>query len=224
MFDSASYQAFSDALNELRPGWSVNDNRVDGPDGAVVRLAQRHHSLSLGHYDIEFILDATSPRPVGIWDCVGGFGSTEAERAGFAARLWSLTTAVTVLELKYSGRGDFADHYRGSEPDGFTGWHAIAGAIIGFGADASATALQQWWVANPPLPAIARALVGSLNDDSGPYGLKILFGGEGVGEVRVNGEAHDGASRAVAALPWPRLQPPAFVRSFVILVHRDPTS
>jgi len=55
-------------------------------------------------------------------------------------------------------------------------------------------------------------------------GFKILFGGEGVGEVRVNGEAHEGASRAVAALPWPRLQPPAFVRSFVILVHRDPTS
>ena len=57
MFDSASYQAFSDALNALRPGWAVNDNQVVGPDGAdpaaharkcYTRCANRVGQLRIG--------------------------------------------------------------------------------------------------------------------------------------------------------------------------------
>lgn len=136
MFDRTSYDEFSNALNALRPGWAVRGKEIVGPEGAVLRLTQRHESQSLGHYDVQFVLDNATPEPVEIWDCVAGFGPTEAERARFAAQLWSLTTAATVLELKYS-RGEFADHYRGWEPDGFGGWHAIAGPIVGFGADGS---------------------------------------------------------------------------------------
>jgi len=98
----------------------------------------------------------------------------------------------------------------------------IAGAITGFGSGASPSALQQWWLENPVLPALARALGDSLNEQDAPYGLKILFGGDGVAEVRVNGEQHDAASSALASLPWPRLNPPGFVRSYLLVLHREP--
>lgn len=221
MFSAISYEAFRDALNALKPGWVVVGNEIIGPNGAAVRLDQQHESSNLGHYDVQFVLDRDSSRPVDLWDCVGGAGATEAERARFAAQMWSLTTAGTVLELKYSGRGEFADHYRGSEPDGFAGWHAIHGAIIGFGAGDNGNVLQKWWIANPVLPAIAAVLAPALGEDHAPYGVKILFGGNGVGEVRVNGHVHEAASTTVANLPWPRLHPPAFVRSYVLLIHPD---
>lgn len=101
MFESASYQAFSDTLNELHPGWTVSGNQVVGPNREAVRLTQQHHSSSVGHYDVEFILDTTSPRPVAIWDCVGGFGTTEAERA---TQWWVANPPLPVLQTLWSAR------------------------------------------------------------------------------------------------------------------------
>lgn len=71
------------------------------------------------------------------------------------------------------------------------------------------------------LPAIAPALDGSLEEEAGPHGLKILFGGDDVAEVRLDGQYHEAASRALLELPWPRLKPMAFVRSYVLVLHRE---
>jgi len=221
MTDVITYEAFQGVLNALHPGWSVTSDGLVGPGGAAVRLAQRHESSSVGHLDVQFVLDDSAARPTELWDCVAGLGATPADRARFAAGLWGQTTAGALLELKYSLRGQFADHYRGDDAGGFTGWHAIAGAIIGFGKGDSPHRLQQWWLDNPVLPTLARALQASMSEQGGPYGVKILFGGDGVAEVRVDGEQHAAASAALAGLPWPRLDPPGFVRSYVIVLHRD---
>jgi hypothetical protein len=180
--------------------------------------------VSEGHVDVLFVLDEVAERRVALWDCVTGYGATPASRAQFAAGLWAQTTAVALLELKYSRRGQFADHYRGNDAGGFPGWHSIAGAIMGFGKGDSASKLQQWWLGNPILPTLAHALSDSMSEQDCPYGLKILFGGDNVAEVRVNGEQHEGASVALARLPWPRLDPAGFVRSYVLVLHRDPLS
>ena len=69
MFDRTSYDEFSNALNALRPGWAVSGKEIVGPEGAVLRLTQRHESQSLGHYDVQFVLDNATPEPVEIGLC-----------------------------------------------------------------------------------------------------------------------------------------------------------
>ena len=222
MNDAITYEAFLEVLNALRPGWVMTGDAISGPGGAVVRLGESHQSEVEGHVDVQFVLDDTSPRRFELWDCVAGYGETPGDRAQFAAYVWGQTTAGVLLEVKYSLTGEFADHYHGDDTDGFSGWHTIHGGIVGFGDADSANKLQQWWLNNPLLPALARALDHTLDEKDGPFGLKILFGGDGVAEVRINGERNEVASSMLVSLPWPRLHPPAFVRSYVLLVHREP--
>lgn len=221
MNDATTYEAFREVLNAMRPGWIMKEDAIAGPGGAVVRLGENHESEVEGHVDVQFVLDDSSFRRIELWDCVMGYGETPTDRAQFAAHVWGQTTGVVLLELKYSRTGEFADHLYGTEADGFSGWHAIHGGIIGIGDADSAGKLQQWWLDNPLLPALARCLNESLDEKDGPFGLKILFGGDEVAEVRVNGERNEVASSMLASLSWPRLDPPAFVRSYVLLVHRE---
>jgi hypothetical protein len=219
--DAVTYERFRDALNALKPGWEITERGIVGPDKALVRFEQRHTSTSEGHLDVQFVLEGESSIGPQLWDCVVGFGATPVERAESAAHLWSQTTAGALLEFKYSLRGEFADHYRGTEPEGFRGWHVICGPILGYGQGDSAEQLQRWWLENPMLPALSRVLNDSLDECSCPHGIKILFGGDGVAEVRLNGERHEAGSATLADFPWPRLEPPSFVRSYLIVLHRD---
>lgn len=221
MSDRIFLDAFKDALNALLPGWAVTPNGIIGPQGAMVKLGQLHGSEIVGHVDVQFILDINAPRQIGLWDCVCGLGDTDVSRAQCAAAIWAQTTAGVLLELKYSRKGRFADHYLGTDECGFSGWHCIAGAILGYGTGGSGERLQQWWLANPILPTLAKALIGSLNEQNCPYGIKILFGGDDIAEVRVNGECHEAAARALEALNWPRLKPVGFARSYVLILHPD---
>lgn len=219
--DRIIYEAFRDALNALKPNWEITDRGIVGPARAIVRLDQNHHSQSVGHVDVLFILDEGVPEPDHLWDCVSGIGATPVDRARWAAHLWSSTTAGALLEFKYSRRGEFADHFRGSEPGGFPGWHIICGAIVGFGHESNTDRLQTWWLENPVLPMLSIVLSDSLDDRACPHGIKIFFGGDGVAEVRLNGECHEKASTALANLGWPRLYPPVFARSYVLVLHRE---
>lgn len=219
--DRVWYEAFREALEASKPGWRLTDQGLLGPAGATVRLAQRHPASSEGHVDVGFALGASSATPTVLWDCVAGFGATVEARARTAAQLWGQTTAGALLELACSQQGEFADHYRGDEEGGFPGWHIISGAVLGYGAGDSPGVLQQWWLEHPVLPAVAAALGGSLDERPGPRGIKLLLGGPGVAEVRLDGEVHEAASDALAALPWPRREPPGFVRSYVVALHRE---
>lgn len=205
------------ALNELRAGWRVAGDEVVGPEGAIVRFGSRHPSSSEGHTDVEFRFDdATS-----LWDCVNGFGSTPEDRVATAARVWARTTAGALLELKYSRRGEYADHYRGHEPGGFPGWHAIHSAVLGYGRGDSAERLQQWCQQQHLLAGLAGVLGDEVVQGDGPHGIKLFFGGAGIAEVRLDGDVHDAASQWLADLDWPRLEPAGFVRTFIVLVHPE---
>lgn len=52
-------------------------------------------------------------------------------------------------------------------------------------------------------------------------GVKILFGGANIAEVRVNGEAHEAAPGMLRGLDWPRLEQPGFLRTYVIALYRE---
>jgi hypothetical protein len=220
-FEAEAYEAFCNALNALKPGWTKTERGLAGPVGALVRLGQRHDSTSGGHVDVLFEPDETKPLKTPLWDCVCGIGSSSAERARNAAYLWSQTSAAALFEFKYSQRGDFADHYRGADPGGFEGWHVISGPVMGYGKGDSADRLQKWYLSNPVLPVLSRVISDSIQDSACPHGVKIFLGGDGIAEVRLDGEKHDAASEALAKLAWPRLDPPGFVRCYVLVLHRE---
>jgi len=221
MTQSIAYEAFGHALNALKPGWVVTENGLVGPGGARVVLAQRHDVSNDGHVDVHFEPDQSMPLLSPLWDCVSGFGATPEDKARSAAHMWSQTTAGAMLEFKYSRRGEFADHYHGADPHGFRGWHIISGAIIGFGKGDSPSLLQQWFLDNPVLPTLSLALSDSIDERTCPHGIKILMGADDISEVRLDGERHEVASAAVANLGWPRLSPPGFVRSYLLVLHRE---
>jgi uncharacterized protein DUF6348 len=53
------------------------------------------------------------------------------------------------------------------------------------------------------------------------HGVKLLFGGtagDEVAEVRVDTLYDEASSRALANLPWPRLEKPAFVRAYLLVM------
>lgn len=214
------HAAFAKAMNALRDGFQVTERGIAGPEGALIRLGERHPSRSEGHVDIEVVLNERAATPVGFTDCVTGIGATDTARAAFAAHLWARTTGCALLELKYSRKGEYADHYRGWNELGFTGWHAIAAPILGYGHAVNADRLQHWWLDHSLLPMLSRELSPELGGDT-PHGIKILFGGDDVAEIRVDGEPHEAASSALRELDWPRSEPAAFVRSYVMLLHRE---
>ena len=156
-----------------------------------------------------------------LWDCVTGSGGTDEDIGRTAAHILGSTSALALFELQYSRKGEFADHYRGHESEGFRDWHSIAGGVVGYGDEGNASRLQTWWINNPFLPVISRAIDPDLDEQSAPHGLKILLGGNEIAEVRLNGNRHEGASKALVELGWPRLTPPAFVRSYVIAIRRE---
>ena len=123
-----------------------SEDGLTGPERAMVRLGQQHASGNDGHVDVQFVFNDRASTKSELWDCVSGFGETALEQAQTAAQFWANTTAPALLEFKYSHRGEFADHYRGDDPSGFTGWHVICGGILGVGHDDSPGKLQNWRV------------------------------------------------------------------------------
>ncbi len=212
--------AFQDALNALKPGWNSRDDAIYGPDGAVIHFSERHNADSNGHVDVEFVVNDRDPDSPRLWDCVSGFGPTISDCADSAAHIWASTSGGALLELKYSRQGKYADHFRGNDPQGLIGWHCICSAVLGYGLDDSADVLQEWWLERQTvLPAISPFL--STLPDHCPHTVKVFFGAQDTAEVRVDGEIHEGASAALLALDWPRMEPPGFLRVFVIALHTE---
>jgi hypothetical protein len=207
-------------LNDITPGWSAEGNGVHGPRNVGVELTDFHHEYGPGHVDIGFVLGCKSQNCQTIWDCVSGYGSSVLERVQSAAHVWVTCTAPVFLELIFSGRGDYAEHYHAADPEGLRGWHAIHGPILGIGQE-GAEILQKWWLENPLLPLISR---NTKNSDFGdlryPHGIKLLFGGEDVAEVRIDGMRHEPASQALLLEKWPRVAR-SFVRGYILAMHPE---
>jgi hypothetical protein len=167
-------EAFQLELNTLKSGWVIQNGYLSGPEEVRLNFLQLHAAESPGHTDLEFVFQDASADFVHLYDCISGFGQTVEDQAKSAATIWASTTAPALLELKYSRQGKYADHYQFDDKYGFTGWHSICGAIMGYGHGESPQKLQDWWLNNPILPSLASVLNDSLDEQNAPYGIKIF--------------------------------------------------
>jgi uncharacterized protein DUF6348 len=214
----------AESLTAVHGTWTVRGvDRLEGP-GTTAVIVRRLDGEKDGPYEFGFQVNRDDPDVPVLWDYAVGFGATEEERVRASIHIWAQTTALVLLEL-ITQQGQFASHFGPSDPAGFAGWHAIAGPILGWGADNSQVeSLQRWVSENSLLPPLRTALLPAL-DRPTLNGVKMFFGSTGDGvttEVRVNGQIAPEATVALGALDWPRFQSFGVVRTFVLLVHPDP--
>ena len=199
--------------------WRVDGSLVRGP-GATAILVDDRDCAAPGHVDLGFALNVDRDDTPVIWDCAAGLGESEEAALEHTVEMWASSTVPVVLKV-LTCSGEYAEHYQVDHPEGFPGWHAIHGPILGWGFGEGPQALQDWTLDNPLLPQLA-ALQQDL-DRPELNGVKLIFGGYGdddVAEVRVNGRLAAHASAGLRSLGWPRQSDPAFVRAFVLLVHQ----
>jgi hypothetical protein len=154
------------------------------------------------------------------------WGDEDAERLAHGVLIWGQTTAPALLEV-LARDGTFAAHLHSGDAGGVPGWHVVHGPWLGWGSGdegaEAAAEIQSWAVDNPPLPALAQAIVQEI-DRPELSGVKIFFGSTGtdpIAEVRVDGAVSDPASDLLFELEWPQFPHLAVVRSFVVLVHEE---
>ncbi|GAA1121148.1 DUF6348 family protein [Kitasatospora arboriphila] len=219
--EQAVLAAVAERLTELGGDtWTVDGSLVTGPGGTAVAVGARHGE-GPAHLDLTVLLDAGRPQERRVQDCLAGVEADSGPALRRAVEVWASTTGLALLEL-LAHNGRFAGHLHPDDADALPGWHAVHGGIAGWGTGDRHGAVQDWMLARPLLPQLAPAFPDGFDRDR-PTGLSLLFGsgaGRESAEVRVNGAPHEGASKALLALDWPRVaEGTAFARTFVLLTR-----
>lgn len=213
----------AERLAEFDDAWAsatVDGDLLRGP-GTLGVVLRPNHTPAEAHVDLDFVLNVDLPVETTISDCCSAPGETPEEALRRAVQTWAELTAATVYELLRPANR-FAEHLHAEEPGGFPGWHLITAGWMGFGFGDPAP-LAQWATDEHAVTALAPVIERGLTRPQ-LNGVKLLFGGTAgneIAEVRINGVEDDRASRALAKLPWPRLEEPVFARAFLLLVHPE---
>jgi Family of unknown function (DUF6348) len=209
-----------DALGEIAPplvdGCQIHNGMLAGVQGWGL-VALPNHTDDPRHFDIGFIL---WPQPAIVEDCINGIGSPH-EAAAMMIRIWRETSGACLAEM-LTRRGEFASHVDGSDSVGLPGWHSVVSKVLAYGPDPTSNdTLQGALVHRDVLREIAPQLVPAL-DRPAHNGIKVFYQRtptSATAEVRVNGQPHQAASRALAALPWPEVTAPAIARFYAVAVR-----
>jgi hypothetical protein len=197
-------------------GFELKGNSLISPSGWVIAVTAPHHG-GANHYDLAALPDVSIQPDVPLFlDCV----VATAGNHRVAADSWVQTTGACLLEL-LDRRERFADHAGPEHERGVPGWHMIASGATGVGLDTYENRrLQRALVDANVLHRIADTFTADLES---PLfnGVKVFYGGKPGSvraEIRINGERHDAASAAMAALPLP--EPTVFtaVRYYALLL------
>lgn len=208
------------SLEECAPGVTqgteLKGNSLISPRGWAVAVAPPHHGGG-HHYDLVALPDVSVQPDVPCFlDCVVAMPGNPRE----AARAWVETAGACLLEL-LDRRERFADHAGPDHERGVPGRHSIISGVVGFGLDAAESRrLQTALLEANVLHRIAGTFTADLES---PFfnGIKVFYGGRPgamEAEIRVNGERHESASAAMAALNLP--EPTVFtaVRYYALLI------
>lgn len=208
------------SLEEYAPGVTLGaelkGNSLISPRGWAVAVAPPQHG-SGQHYDLVALPDVNvQPDVPCFMDCVVAIsGNTR-----YAADAWVQTAGACLLEL-LDRREHFADHAGPFHKRGIPGWHVIASGAVGLGLDAAESQRLQTALVNANvLHHIAATFTADLES---PFfnGVKVFYGGQPgamQAEIRVNGERHEVASAAMAALELPEPTTFTTVRYYTLLL------
>lgn len=209
----ASLEAYAPGVTR---GYELKANSLISPSGWVVAVTPPQHGGAL-HYDLAALPDVSIQPEVPLFmDCVEATAGNHRQ----AADSWVQTTGACLLEL-LDRREHFADHAGPDHERGVPGWHMIVSGATGMGLDfAENRSLQRALVEANVLHRVADTFTADLES---PFfnGVKVFYGGKPgsvQAEIRVNGERHDAASDAMAALTLP--EPTVFttVRYYALLL------
>ena len=184
-------------------GWAVGvlPNTHGGPD----------------HYDLTAMPDVNIQPDVPMFmDCVVAVNGNPRH----AADSWAQTAGACLLEF-LDRQGRYAEHDGPDDGRGVPGFHAITSGATAFGVDAEENhRLQHALLEANVLHRVADSFTKDLHS---PFfnGIKVYWGGmpgKMQAEIRVNGDRHDEASAAMAALNI--AEPTAFtaVRYYALLL------
>lgn len=208
-----------DALEEIAPGSTegaeLKGNSLLSPRGWAVAVGQASHGDDR-HYDlIAFPDTSVQPEAPCFTDCVVVVSTPRA-----AAGLWARSAGACMLEL-LDGRGQFADHLGPDEEHGVPGRWSITSGALAYGLSAEENIrLQRALLEAHALREIADTFAADLES---PWfnGVRLFYGGAPgavEAEVRINGERHEAASAALAALGLPEPAVFTVARSFTLVL------
>ncbi|MEV7867795.1 DUF6348 family protein [Streptomyces sp. NPDC088124] len=207
-------------LEEFAPGVTqgsqLKGNSLISPDGWAVAVAPPHHEGG-HHYDLVALPDVgLQPDVPCFMDCVVPMSADPRN----AANTWVQTAGACLLEL-LDRREHFADHAGPDDERGVPGRHVITSGAVGLGHDVDENRrLQGALLEANVLHRIADSFTADLDS---PYfnGVKVFYGGSPgamQAEIRVNGERHEAASAAMAALGLPEPTTFTAVRFYALLL------
>jgi hypothetical protein len=207
-------------LEALAPGVTrgaeLKGNSLLSPNGWAVAVTPPQHGGGR-HYDLVAFPDVSLQPDVPCFvDCVVALSADPRE----AADAWVQTAGSCLLEL-LDQRERFADRAGPGDERGVPGRQSVISGAVAFGLDAAENRrMQEALLDANVLHRIADTFTADLES---PFfnGVKVFYGGRPgamVAEVRVNGERHEAASAAMAALNLP--EPTVFtaVRYFALLL------
>ncbi|MFF5019799.1 DUF6348 family protein [Streptomyces sp. NPDC001165] len=207
-------------LEEFAPGVTqgaqLKGNSLISPHGWAVAVAPPHHGGG-HHYDLVALPDVGLHPDVPCFvDCVVSMSADPQD----AANTWVQTAGVCLLEL-LDRREHFADRAGPDDERGVPGWHMITSGAVGLGRDVDENRrLQGSLLEANVLHRIADSFTTDLES---PFfnGIKVFYGGSPgamQAEIRVNGERHEAASAAMAALGLPEPTTFTAVRFYALLL------
>ncbi|WP_328445441.1 DUF6348 family protein [Streptomyces sp. NBC_00386] len=207
------------SLEEYAPGVTrgaeLKGNSLSSPNGWAVGVAPPHHGGGR-HYDLVALPDVSLQPDVPCFtDCVVAMSGDLRK----AADVWVQTAGACMLEL-LDPRSRFAGHAGPDHERGVPGRHSIISGTVAFGLDgAENRRLQTALLDANVLHRIADTFTADLES---PYfnGVKVFYGGRPGAmqtEIRVNGERHETASAAMAALNLPEPKVFTAVRHYALV-------
>ncbi|MFG2943990.1 DUF6348 family protein [Streptomyces adustus] len=208
------------SLEEYAPGVTqgaeLKGQSLLSPHGWAVAVAPPHHGGGR-HYDLVALPDVSiQPDVPCFMDCVVAMSGN----ARHAADSWVQTAGACLLEL-LDPQQRFAQHADPEDERGVPGMHAIVSGVVGVGLDtAENRRLQSALLDANVLHRLADTFAADLES---PFfnGVKVFYGGRPGSmecEIRVNGERHEAASAAMAALDLPEPSVFTAVRHYALLI------
>ncbi|WP_441248205.1 DUF6348 family protein [Kitasatospora sp. McL0602] len=208
-----------DALEEVAPGCTagaeLKGNSLRSPQGWAVAVGPAGHGDDR-HYDLIAFPDVSiQPEVPCFVDCVVVIGNPRG-----AAGLWARSAGACMLEL-LDGRERFAERWGPEEEHGVPGWRSITSGVLAYGlSDQENFRFQEALLEADVLHEIADTFTADLES---PWfnGVRVFYGGAPgsvEAEVQVNGERHEAASAALAALGLPEPTVFTVARSFTLVL------